>query len=210
LRTQRLPTPCAHRLGERTKRQRLGRVNVTLRAGSIASWAVEPVSQSLDPTSLANGFSADESSGPHAPSTNSTLGLDNGPTCYCRSATEGPARALRPLPARSTLLRRTRTTCPVPGDWPSPSLDSVASLGLAANPRSRRQDASNSLLQPTFTPRAPMKNITSGDCPSSTVGNPKALDFEIACRTARALGAGVSSGDAGPPCGHPDLQRPRV
>jgi hypothetical protein len=210
LRTQRLPTPCAHRLGERTKRRRLGRVTVTPRADSIASWAVEPVSRSLDPTSFMGGFSAHESSGPHAPSTNSTFRLDDGRTCYRRSITEGPAPAFRPLPARSTLLRRTMTTCPVPGDWPSPSLDSV--------PRSASRPAlDHGVKMPRtrfynrrFAPRAPMTNITSGDCPSSTVGNPPAFDFEIACWIARALGARVSSGDAGPPCGHPNLQRPRV
>lgn len=42
-------TPCADRLGERTKRQHLGRVNVALRTDSTASWAVLPVSQSPDP-----------------------------------------------------------------------------------------------------------------------------------------------------------------
>jgi hypothetical protein len=210
LRTQRLPTPCADRLGERTKRQRLGRVTVTPRPDSIASWAVEPVSQSLDPTSLVSGFSAHESSGPHAPSADSTLGLDNGPTCYCRSATEGPAPTFRPSPVRSTLLRWTMTTCPVPGDWPSPSLDSAPRSALRPTlghgvkmPRIR-------FYNRRFAPRAPMTNITFGDRPSSTVGNPPAFDFEIACWTARALGARVSSGDAGPPCGHPDLQQLRV
>lgn len=32
-----------------------------------------------------------------------------------------------------------------------------------------------------------MTNITFGDCPSSTVGNPPAFDFEIACWTADAF-----------------------
>jgi len=150
-------------------------VTVTPRPASIASWAVEPVSQSLDPTSLVSGFSAHESSGPHAPSTNSTLRLDNGRTCYRRSATEGPAPALRLLPALSTLLRRTMTTCPVPGNWPSPSLDSVPRSALrpalehgAKMPRTR-------FYNRRFALRAPMTNITFGDCPSSYCGKPASV-----------------------------------
>jgi hypothetical protein len=47
-------------------------------------------------------------------------------------------------------------------------------------PRSRRQDASNPFLQPTFTSRAPAGNTFFGDCPSSAVGNPPTFDFETA------------------------------
>jgi len=177
--------------------------------GSIASWAVEPASQSLDPTSLANGFSAHESSESHAPSTNSTLGpiLDQ---LVCQSITEGPASTFRLLPARSTLLRRTMTNCPVPGDWPRPPLDPAPRSALrptlghgAKMPRTR-------FYNRRFAPRAPMTNITFGASSPSTVGNPPAFDFEIACWTADALGVRVSSGDAGPPYGHPGLQRPRA
>jgi len=151
--------------------------DVTPRTDSIASWAVEPVSRSLDPTSLASGFNAHESSGSHAPSTNSPFRLDNGRTYYRRSVTEGPALALRLLPALSTLLRRTMTTCPVPGDWPSPSLDSVPRSALrpaldhgAKMPRTR-------FYNRRFAPRAPMANITFGDCPSSHCGKPASVRF---------------------------------
>jgi hypothetical protein len=42
-----------------------------------------------------------------------------------------------------------------------------------------------------------------GRLPPSAVGNPPTFDFQIACWSADALGARDSSGDAGPPCGHP-------
>ena len=211
LRTQRLPTPCAHRLGERTKRRRLGRVTVTPRSDSIASWAVEPVSQSLDPTSLVNGFSAHESSGPHAPFTNSTFGLDNGRVCYRRSVTEGPALAFRPLPARSTLVAPENDRLPRSGRLAFSHARLRASFGLAASPRSRRQDASNSLLQPTFRATSThdkhhLRRLPIEHCgkPASVRSRDRLLD------RARSWRSRFSSGDAGPPCGHPDLQRLRV
>lgn len=84
---------------------------------------------------------------------------------------------MRPLPALSTLLRRTMTTCPVPGDWPSPSLDSVPRSALrpaldhgAKMPRIR-------FYNRRFAPRAPMTNITFGDCPSSNCGKPASVRF---------------------------------
>jgi hypothetical protein len=165
--------------------------------------AVEPGSQSPGPASLASVFSAHESSGPHAPSTNSILGPDHESNLFGRLITEGPAPALRPLPARSTLLRRTMTTCPVPGDWPSPPLDSAPrsasrpTLGHSAKmPRIR-------FYNRRFAPRAPMSKHHLWRLRPSAVGNPPTFDFQIACWSAAALGVRDSSGDAGPPCGHP-------
>jgi hypothetical protein len=79
-----------------------------------------------------------------------------------------------------------------------------ASLGLAANPRSQRQDASIPLLQPTF-------HVTSTHVETSLLETLRRAPWETRRRStsrppvgARALmGACSSSGDAGPPCGHP-------
>jgi hypothetical protein len=126
VRAQRLRTPCAHRLGERTKRQRLGHVIVTPRPVSNASWQSRLHVAEPGPRTTASGFSAHHSSGPHAPSTNSTFwGSITDQLVKVESITEGPAPAFRPLPARGTLLRGQLTTSPVPGYWPRPSLDSA-------------------------------------------------------------------------------------
>jgi hypothetical protein len=55
-----------------------------------------------------------------------------------------------------------------------------ALVGPCGLPRSHRQGASNPLLQPTFAPRAPVANITFGDCPPGSAGNPPLSAFEIA------------------------------
>lgn len=160
---------------------------VTPRTDSIASWAVEPVSQSLDPTSLVSGFSVHESSGPHAPSTNSTLGLDNGRTYYRRSATEGPAPAFRPLPARSTLVAPDNDHLPRSGRLAFSHARLRASFGLAASPRSRRQDASNSLLQPTFRATSTHDKHHLWRLPIEPCGKPASVRFRD-----RLLGRGRS------------------
>jgi len=94
-----------------------------------------------------------------------------------------------------------------PDQWPSPSLRLCTSWGLAAFPRMQRQDASKSLLQPTFTSRALAWSAISGDYPPSAVGNPPA--FRIETVFARAFPPLVEDG-AGPPCGHPASSSPAL
>lgn len=57
---------------------------------------------------------------------------------------------MRPLPALSTLVAPDNDHLPRSGRLAFSFARLRASFGLAANPRTRRQDASNSLLQPTF------------------------------------------------------------
>jgi hypothetical protein len=68
---------------------------------------------------------------------------------------------------------------------PRPSARRRVLVRPCGYPRSLRQDAANPFLQPTFTSRALARDITSGDCPSSAVGNPPAFDFETAPVTRR-------------------------
>jgi hypothetical protein len=50
-------------------------------------------------------------------------------------------------------------------------------VGPRGLPRTRRQDASTPLLQPTFTSRALDIDTTSGDCMPGTVGNPAGVQL---------------------------------
>jgi hypothetical protein len=182
VRSQRLRTPCADRLGERTKRQRLGRVIVTPRLASNASWQSRPHVAEPGPRTPASGFSAHRSSGPHAPSTDSTLlgGSIKDQLVKVESITEGPAPAFRPLPARGTLLRGQLTTSPVPGCWPRPSLDSAPRgalrpfLGHSAKmPRIR-------FYNRRFTSRAPMSKHHLWRPSAERRGKPADVRLEIA------------------------------
>jgi hypothetical protein len=70
-------------------------------------------------------------------------------------------------------------------------------------PRTRRQDASTPLLQPTFTSRALDIDITSGDCPPVAVSKPTAPSFQAGPRGGKVLPPRQPGVDAGPPRGHP-------
>jgi hypothetical protein len=65
--------------------------------------------------------------------------------------------------------------------------------GPFGSPRSRRQDVTSPLLQPTFTSRALDIDTTSGDCLPVVVSKPTAPDFEIEPREERCdhLASGV-------------------
>jgi hypothetical protein len=131
------------------------------------------------------------------------FGLDHGPTCFGRPITEGPAPAFRPLLARSTLLRPTMTMDPVPGHWPSPSLDSAPrsasqpTLGRSAKmPRIR-------FYNRRFAPRAPMSKHHLWRLPAERRGKPTDVRHrDRLLERGRSWRRG-SSDDAGPPCGHP-------
>jgi len=92
---------------------------------------------------------------------------------------EGPAPALRPLPARGTLAARGTILGPV-RNADVHFAGRRASYRLAAFLGRGCQDASNPFLQPTFTSRAPVRNTSFGDYPSSAVGNPPTFDLETA------------------------------
>ena len=140
-----------------------------------------PASQSLDPAIHGAGLTLLGSES-HAPSTDSTFGLDRGPTYSPDTLTEGPAPAFRPLPARSTLAARRTITGPVRVGGLPLSLDVAPRTALRRFLGRERQDASNPFLQPTFTSRAPVGNTSFGDCPPSAVGNPPTFDLETAFR----------------------------
>jgi hypothetical protein len=59
--------------------------------------------------------------------------------------------------------------------------------GPFGSPRSRRQDATAPLLQPTFTSRALDIDSTSGDCPPAAVSKPTAHGFEADPRGRRGV-----------------------
>lgn len=75
--------------------------------------------------------------------------------------------------------------------------------GPFGSPRSRRQDATSPLLQPTFTSRALDIDITSGDCPPVAVSKPTAPSFQADPRGGKVLPPRQPGVDAGPPRGHP-------
>jgi len=126
--------------------------------------AVEPGSQSPGPASLANGFSAHESSGPHAPSTNSIFGPDHESTCLADPSPRGLRRPFDlclpgapfcggqrpPAPFRATgLLHRSTLRLVRPHGQPSDTaprcLESVSTTDVSRHEH-------------------PCRNITLGDC----------------------------------------------
>jgi len=114
--------------------------------------------------------------------------------------TEGPAPALRPLPARSTLAAPRTITGPVPDRCSSPSLDVAPRtalrrfLGRSAkmprirfyNRRSRHEHPKETSLSETAR-RAPWETRRR-----STSRPPSSSGFRLS-----------RSSGAGPPCGHP-------
>jgi hypothetical protein len=148
-RTQQLRTPCAHRLGEHTKRQRLGHVIVAPRSDSIASWQSSLVHRARAPHPSRTGLALTKAQDPTrlprirflGPITNQLVW----PTHH-RGACAGLSTFACPehpsaedndqLPRSGRLAFSTARLC--------------ASFGLTANPRTQRQDASNPFLQPTF------------------------------------------------------------
>jgi len=88
------------------------------------------------------------------------------------------------------------------GSVPSPSLDAVSSLGLAAFPRARHQDASKSVSTTDVARHEhPPKHHLRRPSAERPWENPPLLDF-----LGSPPGSGVSADSedhAGPPCGHP-------
>jgi len=82
----------------------------------------------------------------------------------------GPAPALRPLPARSTVAAPENDHQPRSWSVPFSFAGHLASLPPCGVPRSLCQSASSSLLQPTFHVTSTRENIPFGDCPPSAVG----------------------------------------
>jgi hypothetical protein len=200
---QRLRTPCAHRLGERTKRQRLGRATFTPRPVSKASWQSTLLSQSLGPAPRRPGLAAATA---QDPTRLPRIRLWARPrTILFRggSTTEGSAPAFRPLLARSTLLRRRRPTAPfrVAGLFRRSTLRLVGPRGLSS-------DTAPRCLESVST-----TDVSRHEHPWQT--SPLETFFRASWETRRrsisrspfgarpAFGGAVSSGDAGPSCDHP-------
>ena len=114
--------------------------------------------------------------------------------------TKGSAPALRPLPTRSTFAAPVKTTYLVPGRSPSRSLGTSPRYRLAAFLGRCTRVASISLLQPTFTLRAPEKTSLLETARRAPWENPPTFDIETAL--GHRLSPAASCG-AGPPCGHP-------
>jgi hypothetical protein len=158
-----------------------------------------PASQSLDPVILGAGLTLPGLGIPRA-FHGFDFGLDRGPTCSPDTLTEGPARAFRPLPARSTLAARRTITAPVRiGGLPLRSTSrlvppcGVSLVASAKMPRTRFYNRRSRHEHPSETPlpetarRAPWETRRR-----STSRPPSARGFRL-----------WASSGAGPPRGHP-------
>ena len=145
-RSQRSRTPCAHRLGERTKKQCLGRAMSPRRA------ARQPPSCHTDvaepgPWCSCAGLALTRPRTPRA-----FHGFDDsihGPNLFARHTNRGPAAAFRPSHVRAPFCEDDHHLTPfrVSGVLHRSTSRLVWPCGF---PRTLRQDASNPLLQPTF------------------------------------------------------------
>jgi hypothetical protein len=116
--------PCAHRLGERTKRQSLGRVmschGLAWQSPDCLTWAATPESRSY------RAGLAPERPRLHAPSTDSTSARQEVKLVCLTHAGEGPAAVFRRWRGH---VNRKHPCCeeddgwPRPGQSPRPSLD---------------------------------------------------------------------------------------
>jgi hypothetical protein len=156
---ERSRAPCAHRLGEPTKRQCRGRaLSLDLCEAAVSKLTLllaEPGSRVP-----ASGFSAHRYRDPtRLPRTRSAAG---GPAAEARfdgqrirrTLNRGLAPALRPLRTVAP-LREENDERPRPGPAPSCRLAMCSSWGLAAFPWTHRRGASNPFLQPTFAHEHP-------------------------------------------------------
>jgi len=183
-RIQRSRTPCADRLGERTKRQRLGHVNVAPRRRPTASWLPHGRREARAPNP-ASGFSAHEMRDPTRLPRSRFEGSITRPTEPKDHHDRGACWGLSTFRTPGAPFRAENDHRPRSGSKAFTVARLCASWGLAAFPRTQRQDASKPLLQPTFTSRALAANTTFGDHPPTAVGNPPALDFGTVLGTRR-------------------------
>jgi hypothetical protein len=103
--------PCAHRLGERTKRHCLGRM-LSSRCLTRQPPGLSCLGRETRDVDLRAGLALANVS-LHAPSTDSTFGSAVGQTCSPDTTAKGHASALRPSRTRSTLAARRMTDDPV-------------------------------------------------------------------------------------------------
>jgi hypothetical protein len=198
-RAQRLRTPCADRLRERTKRQRLGRA-MSPRGGTRQPPRCRTHTAEPGPRFPVNGISVHEAQDPARLPRTRFWGSIMG-QLVCR--TPQPRGLRRPFDRHLPVA----PFCEVddqgsrPDRWPLPSLDSAPRgasrpfLDCSAKmPRIR-------FYNRRFTSRAPANEHHLWRLRPSAVGNPPAFDFETASGehgSAASLG-----GCAGPPRGHP-------
>jgi len=150
-----------------------------------------------------SGFSAHDDFGSHAPSTNSTLGLDHVFNWNAEPITEGPAPTLRLLPALAPFLRRPRSKVPVrdtdlvhrstlrPREALRPFLGHRAKM-----PRIR-------FYNRRFASRAPMSRHYLWRLPAERRGKPADVRPRDRFRIDGVFAPLEFDRDAGPPCGHP-------
>jgi len=199
-RIQRSRTPCADRLGERTKRQRLGHVNVAPRRRPTASWLPHGRREARAPNP-ASGFSAHEMRDPTRLPRSRFEGSITRPTepkdHHDRGACWGLSTFARPEHPSAP-----RTTIdPVAGQKPSPSLDSAPRGAL-------RPFLGHSVKMPRnrFYNRRSRHEHSQQTPPSETARRPP---WETRRRSTsgpfsgRGVSAKRSENGAGPPCGHP-------
>jgi hypothetical protein len=192
-------TPCAHRLGERTKKQSLGRV-MSSRCQPREPPGLPCLVRETRDSLPATGVNARRREPPRA-FHGFELGSMVGQTGSPDTTTEGRSPVSRPSLALGTLAARRMADGPVRAL--TFSVARRRALVKASRPRS---DPSPGCLEFRFynrrcASRAPAGNITFGDRPPSAVGKPA---------IARLLGSPSGSrrlrrteGDAGPPRGHP-------
>jgi hypothetical protein len=134
-----------------------------------------------------SGFSAHESSGSHAPSTNSILGSITDQLF----ADPSPRGLRRPfgLCLPGAPFREDNDHLPRSGRLAFSVARLCASFGLAASPRTQRQDASNPFLQPTFRATSTHDEHHLWRPPAERRGKPADVRHRDRLWSADALGA---------------------
>jgi hypothetical protein len=181
---ERSRAPCAHRLGEPTKRQCRGRV-MSLRGAVRQSPKLPILAPEPGSRFPARVFSAHRYRDPtRLPRIQSTAG---GPAAEARSRHQlfegrrnrGLTPAFRPSRAVAP-LREENDGEPRSGPFAFLSLGDVLLVGPHGFPWTHRRGASNPLLQPTFRSRAPAaKTPSSETARRAPWENPPAFRFEI-------------------------------
>jgi len=198
MRFRRPRTPCAHRLGERTRRQRLGRV-LSSRERARQPPGLPCRGRETRVSVLANRVSARTLEAPRA--FHGLDGLDDGPNIIAGHHHRGTRAGLATFTRPSTLAARRMTDDPV-----RVSAFSVARRRVLAGPRGLPSSTSPRCLEirfynRRFASRAPAETSPSETVRRAPVGKP------AGARLSRiALDPSVSAGSedhAGPPCGHP-------
>jgi len=198
MRFRRPRTPCAHRLGERTRRQRLGRV-LSSRDPTRQPPGLPCRGRETRVSVLANRVSARTLEAPRA--FHGLDGLDDGPNIIAGHHHRGTRAGLATFTRPSTLAAMRMTDDPV-----RVSAFSVARHRVLAGPRGLPSSTSPRCLEIRFYNRRVASRAPAETSPSETVRRAP-VGKPAGARLSRiALDSSVSAGSedhAGPPCGHP-------